>query len=91
MAKLNISGISKAKILAKLYNESKPLGIGFLHYDPAPMTEQEAEELLKESNYFDYLKGRVMKVRLDGDELDTYLYDRDNGEDAAERALKTVN
>ena len=38
-------------------------------------------------NYFDYLQGRVMKVRIQGDELDPRLYDRDNGEGAAEQAI----
>lgn len=37
--------------------------------------------------YFDYLQGRVMKVDLAGDELDPRLYDRDNGEGAARRAI----
>lgn len=45
---INISGISKAKILAALYNASKPQGMGRLQYDPNQMTEQEADELLKE-------------------------------------------
>jgi hypothetical protein len=37
--------------------------------------------------YFDYLRGRVMKVDISGDDLDTALYNRDNGAGAAERAL----
>lgn len=87
---IDITGISKAKILAALYNNSQPLGMGFLHYDPTPMTEQEAEELLKQFNYFDYLKGRVMKIDLSGDALSTRLYDRDNGEGAAYRAIEAL-
>ena len=38
--------------------------------------------------YFDYVNGRVMKSDLSGDEFDTWGYDRDNGEGAAEKALK---
>ena len=44
--------------------------------------------------YFDYLYGRVMKIHLAGDELDTWGYNRDNGDGAAERIisqLKPVN
>ena len=43
---MNIAGKSKAAILAALYNASKPLGLGFMHYDPTPMTETEAEEII---------------------------------------------
>lgn len=87
---INISGISKAKVLAALYNNSKPMGRGMLHYDPAMMTEGEAEELLKQESYFDYIKGRVMKVDLSTDEFDPFLYDRDNGEGAAEEAIINI-
>lgn len=85
---VNISGISKGKVLAALYNASHSLGMGFLHYDPTPMTEDEADELLKCCTYFDYLKGRVMKVDLSNDsEFDERLYDRDNGIGAAQRVI----
>lgn len=85
---INISGLDKAEVLAALYNNSKAQGMGWLHFDAAPMTANEARELLKESTYFDYLKGRVMKVRLNSDVLDTWGYDRDNGEGAAQRAIQ---
>ena len=76
---INISGLNKASVLAALYNAARPLGMGFMHYDPKPMTEEEAAEYLKSMTYFDYLKGRVMKVDLSKDELDERWYDRDNG------------
>ena len=81
---INISGLNKAEILAALYNSSKPLGYGILQFDPTPMTVDEAAELLKHTTNFDYLKGRVMKINLSGDELDTWGYSRDIGENAAE-------
>lgn len=84
---IDISKHNKAQVLAALYNASKPLGMGFLHSTPAPLGEQEAAELLKRQTYFDYLKGRVMKVDLLGDALDPFLYDRDNGQGAALRAI----
>ena len=85
---INIKGISKGKVLAALYNASHPQGLGFLSYDPTPMTEDEADELLKTTTYFDYLKGRVLKVDLTGEEsFEEYLYDRDNGRGAAQRVI----
>ena len=88
---INIKGLNKAKVLAALYNASKPLGLGILQYDPKDMSEKEAAELLKEQSYFDYLKGRVMKVDLSSDnEFDEWLYDRDNGIGAAKEAINAI-
>lgn len=87
---IDISKKDKAEVLAALYNASHPLGLGFLQYDPTPMTADEARKLLAETTYFDYLYGRVMKVDLSTDTLNPWLYDRDNGAGAAERALADV-
>lgn len=85
MPKISIEGIDKAELLAALYNHSRPLGMGILNYDPKDMTKEEAKEILDTSRTdFDYLKGRVMKVNIKGDELRTDLYNRDNGQGAAE-------
>ena len=43
-----------------------------------------------EGIYFDYLKGRVMKIDLAEDLLRVDLYDRDNGPGAARRALEVA-
>lgn len=88
---MDILNLSKPKILAALFNNAKPLGLGFMHFQPSHvMDETEAEQLLKTQSYFDYHEGRVMKVRLDGDTLNTELYNRDNGADAAENAIKAA-
>lgn len=88
---IDIKGLSKAAVLAALYNASKPLGLGMFQFDPAPITEEEASKLLKETTYFDYLKGRVMKVDLQSDDsFDERLYDRDNGPGAAQRAVSKL-
>lgn len=84
---IDISKINKAQLLAALYNASKPQGTGLFAFDPAPMQQSEAIELLKKQKYFDYLKGRVMKIDLSGNELDPWLYDRDNGQGAAQRVV----
>ena len=88
---MNIQGKDKAVILAALYNRARPQGMGLLHYDPQSMTVDEARAILQAGNtYFDYLKGRVMKVDLATDDLQTALYNRDNGVDAAELALANI-
>ncbi len=87
---ISLEGLDKAAVLAALYNASHPLGMGFLHYDPEPMTIEEAAALLKEHPYFDYLKGRVMKLDFSGNELDTRLYDLDVGPVAARLVIATL-
>lgn len=86
--KIDISKLDKAEVLAALYNHSQPLGLGRLHFTPEDMSVEEARELLKSYTYFDYLKGRVMKTNLEGDVFDPWLYDRDNGVDAAKKAIE---
>lgn len=96
MARIDISGLNKAEVLNKLYTASKPLGLGRLHFVPGPLSSQQAQDLIaehyenrngRESIYFDYLVGRVMKVELAGDVLETRNYDYDNGPGAAAKAL----
>lgn len=90
---MNISNLPKAKVLAALYNGSKHQGMGFLQATGKTMTEAEAQQILEESGthlYFDYLYGKVMKIDLSQSDLDTRLYNRDNGEGAAERILENL-
>jgi hypothetical protein len=91
---INIEGLDKADVLAELYNYARPLGMGFLQYNPAPMKKEEAEEIIQnmagKQLYFDYLKGRVMKVDLSGDEFNGRLYNRDNGENKAEAIIECL-
>ena len=55
------------------------------------MDEAEAQKILDSGQtYFDYHEGRLMKVDLSGDELDTRFYNRDNGEMAAENAISQI-
>ena len=88
--KINIAKLDKAAVLCALYDNARPLGMGFLHYTPEPMKLDEAKSLLERQTYFDYLKGRVMKVDLRGDEVDTWLYDRDNGQGTGQAAIEAV-
>lgn len=89
---MDISNYDKAEVLAALYNNAKVQGLGILHADDSDMTREEASEILHKSpsKDFDYLKGRVMKINLSEDEVDTRLYNRDNGDGAAEAAIMNL-
>lgn len=88
---ISIKGMNKAEVLKALYDHSHVHGLGFLSAAPeGAVTVEHCEELLKKTEFFDYLYGRVLKVWLKGDEFDERLYDRDNGKGAAQRAVDSV-
>ena len=90
---MDIAGLDKAEVLAALYNGSRQQGMGFLQTRGAEgMTVEQARDEIanNERMYFDYLHGRVMKISLRGDELDTGLYNRDNGQGAAEAVIEAL-
>lgn len=91
MEMISLKGLDKAEVLAALYNCASSLGLASLSRISKPMTAEMAQKILDGGvTYFDYLQGRVMKIDLSGNELDPWLFDRDNGVGAAERAISTV-
>jgi hypothetical protein len=82
---MNIKGLNKAEVLVELFNKAKPLGL--LAFRPYTMTLEEAKAFLSVTSYFDYLKGRVLMISLHKEEVDTRLYNRNNGKNAAENAI----
>lgn len=89
---VNIEGLDKAKVFKVLYDNAKTQGMGILHYDPKPMDIKEAEKIIKGGQtYFDYVKGRVMKVDLKNDDsFNEWLYDRDNGSGSAQACIDSL-
>lgn len=90
---INITGLDRAAVLASLFNNSQQQGMGFLQPRGAqPLSIEEAAGILAANphGYFDYLHGRVLKVDLSGDDIDPWLYDRDNGQGALARAIDQV-
>ena len=88
----DISKMDKAEVLAALYNRATGLGMGLFNPNiNQTMTKDEAQKILDTGQtYFDYHNGRVMKIDLSKDELRTDLYNRDNGNEAAEAALSKL-
>ncbi|MCX6864785.1 MAG: hypothetical protein NTV46_00960 [Verrucomicrobia bacterium] len=93
---IDISKLDKAEVLAALYNASRMQGISFLANTykgatDAAWAQREIDARGDGQNlYFDYLNGRVMKINLGRDLLEVRLFDRDNGEGAAARALEPL-
>lgn len=85
---IDISKLDKAAVLAALYNNARPQGLGHLQWQAEQMTHEQARKLLARCTRFDYIQGRSCKIDLSGDELDPWLYDRDNGYGAAQRVIE---
>jgi len=87
---IDISHLSKAKVLAALYNWAR-LPAGMHHADFPQMTMEEAQKMLDSGQtHFDYVKGRVLKIDLSSDSLDSFKYNKDNGPNAAEAIIETL-
>lgn len=101
---VNIKGLDKAEVLAALYNGTRPMGMGVFKARDGEMTREQAAEAIGGGDdhvrsfgswagkplRFDYLFGRPLKVDISGDEFDPFLYDRDAGQGAAERAIAGI-
>lgn len=94
MSLVKLDKLNKAQALAALFNNAKTQGMGVLHYNPNHvMTEAEADAALAEGPYVDYLEGRVIKIdfaKYSNNYIDVTQYNRDNGPNAAQDALKVA-
>ncbi len=89
MDKVDISGLDKIELVKALYDRAKVQGMGICQQHSGSLSDSEVSKALAK-NYIDYLNGRVMKVDLSGDSLDTWLYNRDNGPEAAEIVIQKL-
>lgn len=78
MSKIDITGVDLVKFVQKVYELSAPQGLGFLHFVPGSLSEEEAKSLInnKPDSYgcvvnMDYIKGRACKIHVwkEGDSL----------------------
>jgi len=89
MGTVSIAGLSKVAVLRALYRGARVQGLGVFHEMPGDLSEHSAKALIKQDPRmsFDYVNGRVIKCDIGSDDVLVALYDRDNGEGSAERAL----
>ncbi len=88
---MDVSDLNKARVLAALYNTAKQQGAGFLNFESTPMTEERAKKLLESGKTcYDYLNGRMLKIDLAQDEIDTRVYNQVNGFNAAENSIERL-
>ena len=90
---VNIEGIDRAKLVQELYKNAKSPGNGATIRSSEELPLDVAKDLVGKD--MDYVAGRVMKIEVprasESNELDTFLYNRDNGENAAEKVVSSIN
>ena len=86
---IDISNKDKAEVLAGLYNNSHPQGLGVAMYDSTPMSVEKARNILKQGQVFGYLKGRPLHIDLEDNIVAVYGYNLDNGRGLAQRVISS--
>lgn len=88
MQRYYIGDLNKAELLNAFYIAAEPVGKGFLQYiEDDYLTQKEANEILKQDGYIDYLRGRLVKVGFGQDYLFSYSHDKYYGEGSAKRII----
>lgn len=69
--RIDVTGVDLKLFVKTVYNLSKPQGMGFMHFTPEDMTDEEADAVLAvqrpNSRYpicLDYVKGRACKMNV---------------------------
>lgn len=86
---IDISNKDKAEVLAELYNNSHPMGMGIVQYDPTPMTIEIARKLLEKEQFFSYLKGRPIHINFKDNVIWVRGYNNDNAQGLAQRVISS--
>ncbi len=87
---IDISDLDEAEVLCALYNNASSPGYSiFSRKNDEEMNQGLAKSLLSQNRDFDYIGGRVLKIRFGDDGLlyNAWLYDRDNADQFAELIL----
>lgn len=86
---IDISNKDKAEVLAELYNNSHPMGMGIAQYDSTPMTVEIARKLLEREQFFSYLRGRPIHINFKDNIIWVRGYNNDNGQELAQRVISS--
>ena len=66
---IDVTGVDLVKLAQKAYELSSPQGMGFLHFAPGGLTEEEAQSLVNKDDRWgplsmDYVRGRSIKLHV---------------------------
>jgi hypothetical protein len=76
---IDVSKLDLIEIVKAAYDLSRPVGLGYLHYDPEPLINEEAADLInlesKKVVALDYVRGRAVKFRVFKENNKLYIKD----------------
>lgn len=93
---MNIAGLSKAQLLAALFNYAMPPALRFMSTKSEPMTTEQADRIIKQMLHdkrplkFDSIEGRSLNIDLSSDETDPTRYNLYNGRATAEHVVASL-
>lgn len=87
---IDVTNCDIRKLVQEAYMLSKPQGMGFMHFKPGPLTEDEITDIIQCSSgssiavYMDYTNGRAVKMTVfkQGDNLSIHdaWFDHSSGD-----------
>ena len=73
---IDVTGVDLVKFAQKVYELSVPQGLGFLHFTPKPLSDEEAKELICNGELdMDYVHGRACKMNVRDNKINDAWYD----------------
>jgi len=97
---IEITDVDLIQFAKKVYELSNPQGLGFLHFTPKPLTDEEAKELVdnwKDDKQFaldmDYVSGRACKMTVYRENGNLLINDNwyDHTDEQYKELLETFN
>lgn len=77
---IKITGVDLVRFVQKVYDLSKPQGLGFMHYEKGGMSEQDAKAIADTARpegrivlSMDYIRGRACKMTVFREGNDLYI------------------
>lgn len=58
---IDITDVNMVEFVKKVYDLSRPQGMGMMHFTPVPLTDEEAKSLINDDGTvnMDYVRGRA--------------------------------
>ena len=74
---IDVTDIPTINLVKAAFNLSKPVGMGFLHYEPGDMPDEMAQDYINSdgSVYMDYVQGRQCKFHVKINDGKKYIRD----------------
>jgi|SRR5882762_6893106 len=93
---IDVTNVDLKEFIKEAYNLSKPVGLGFLHFQPGDLEDADVEKILNKQSVnkdgeclsMDYINGRSCKMHIFN--KDGHLFIHDNWYDHTENQLKEL-